>query len=50
MAQSATEAEFIVATATVNQTLWKRRIFFDLHMEQKFNTEVHVDNQVAIDI
>lgn len=47
VAQSMAEAEFITAAA-VNQTLWLRKIFSDLHMEQKVNTEIHVHNQGAI--
>ena len=44
MAQSTTEAEFVVATATINQTLWLRKIFVDLHAKQTQGTEVFVDN------
>ncbi|XP_068461649.1 uncharacterized mitochondrial protein AtMg00810-like [Phaseolus vulgaris] len=50
VAQSTAEAEFIVATAAVNQALWLRKIFFDLNLEQKQSTKIHVDNQAAIAI
>ena len=50
VAQSTVEAKFIVATAAVNQALWLRKILFDLNLEQKQSTEIHVDNQVAIAI
>ncbi|KAL0361586.1 UNVERIFIED_CONTAM: Retrovirus-related Pol polyprotein from transposon TNT 1-94 [Sesamum radiatum] len=47
VAQSIAEAEFIAATATVNQALWLRKIFLDLDLEQKENIEILVDNQAA---
>lgn len=47
MEQSTTEVEFIVAMGTVNQTLWLRKIFSNLHMKQKANTKIHADNQTA---
>ena len=50
VAQSTAEAEFIAATATVNQALWLRKVLTDLHLEQKETTEVMVDNQAAIAI
>ncbi|KAF2286048.1 hypothetical protein GH714_009932 [Hevea brasiliensis] len=50
VAQSTVEAEFIAATATVNQALWLRKLLADLHMEQKESTKVFVDNQAAIAI
>lgn len=48
MARSTTETELIITTAAVTQTLWLKKIFSYMHMEQKVNTEVHVDNQAAI--
>nr|KYP52897.1 Retrovirus-related Pol polyprotein from transposon TNT 1-94 [Cajanus cajan] len=50
VAQFTTEAEFVVATAAVNQVLWLRKILIDLNMEQKVSTEVFVDNQATIAI
>ncbi|KAF2297057.1 hypothetical protein GH714_016190 [Hevea brasiliensis] len=50
VAQSTAEAEFIVATAAVNQALWLRKILNDLDLEQKGSIEVFVDNQAAIAI
>lgn len=50
VAQSTAEAEFIAATAAVNQALWLRKILSDLHLEQEATTEVMVDNQAAIAI
>ena len=50
MAQSTAEAEFVAATAEVNQALWLRKSFGDLHMNQTKGTEVFVDNQSAIAI
>jgi len=50
VAQSTAEAEFIAATAAVNQVLWLKKIMCDLHMEQKDKTEIFVDNQAAIAI
>jgi len=50
VAQSTAEAEFVAATAAVNQALWLRKIFGDLHMNQTKGTEVFVDNQSAIAI
>ena len=50
VAQSTAEAEFVAATAAVNQALWLRKILADLHMEQTKGTEVLVDNQATIAI
>ncbi|WMV55064.1 hypothetical protein MTR67_048449 [Solanum verrucosum] len=50
VAQSTAEAEFIAATAAVNQALWLRKIMCDLNMKQKEGTEVFIDNQAAISI
>ena len=50
VAQSTAEAEFIAATAAVNQALWLKKLMHDLNMEQKDNTEIFVDNQAAIAI
>jgi hypothetical protein len=50
VAQSTAEAEFIAATAAVNQALWLRKLFCDLHLKQQNDTEVFVDNQAAIAI
>lgn len=50
VAQSTAEAEFIAATAAANQVLWLKKIMCDLHMEQKNDTEIFVDNQAAIAI
>lgn len=50
VAQSTAEAEFVAATAAVNQALWLRKILMDLNLEQKESTEIFVDNQAAIAI
>lgn len=50
VAQSTAEAEFIAATAAVNQALWLRKILADLQMAQTDSTKVFVDNQAAIAI
>ncbi|KAL5823512.1 hypothetical protein ACOSQ4_021412 [Xanthoceras sorbifolium] len=50
VAQSIAEAEFIAATAAANQVLWLKIFLCDLHMEQKDNTEIFVDNQAALAI
>jgi hypothetical protein len=50
VAQSTAEAEFMAATAAVNQVLWLRKILADLNLEQTKSTEVFVDNQAAIAI
>ncbi|KAJ8764765.1 hypothetical protein K2173_009165 [Erythroxylum novogranatense] len=50
VAQSTAEAEFIAATAAVNQALWLKKLLCDLDMKQKNVTEVFVDNQAAIAI
>ena len=44
------EAEFIAATATVNQALWLQKILSDLSMEEREPTEISVYNQAAIAI
>ena len=44
VAQSTVEAEFVAATSAVNQALWLRKIFSDLHLEQKEDTTIFVDN------
>ena len=50
VAQSTAEAEFIAATAAVNQVLWLQKILSDLSMEEKEPIEISVDNQAAIAI
>jgi hypothetical protein len=50
VAQSTAEAEFIAATAAVNQALWLQKLLRDLHMEGEEATEISVDNQAAIAI
>ncbi|CAL5368182.1 unnamed protein product [Camellia sinensis] len=44
------EAEYVAATAAVNQALWIRKLMTDLHMEQQESTQIFVDNQAAISI
>ena len=44
IAQSTAEAEYVAATAAVNQALWLRKIFADLHMKQNEPTQIHIDN------
>ncbi|CAL5347060.1 unnamed protein product [Camellia sinensis] len=50
IAQSTAEAEYVAATAAVNQALWIRKLMTDLHMEQQESTQIFVDNQAAISI
>ena len=50
VAQSTAEAEFVAATAAVNQALWLKKILIDLNLEQKESTKILVDNQAAISI
>jgi hypothetical protein len=50
IAQSTAEAEYVAATAAVNQAIWIRKLMADLQMEQKESTQILVDNQVAIAI
>ncbi|XP_070002273.1 secreted RxLR effector protein 161-like [Nicotiana tabacum] len=50
IAQSTAEAEFVAATASINQALWMKKIACDLGLEIKKSTEVFVDNQAAIAI
>ncbi|KAL8127241.1 hypothetical protein AgCh_014234 [Apium graveolens] len=44
-AQSTAEAEFVAATAAINQALLSRKIMTDLHMEQHEGMTIFVDNQ-----
>ena len=48
VAQSTTEAEHVVTTIVVNQTIWIRKLLANLHMEQNEPTHIYIDNQVAI--
>ena len=50
IAQSTAEAEYVVASAAVNQAIWIRKLMVDLQMEQKESTQILVDNQAAIAI
>jgi len=50
VAQLTAQAEFIVATKTVNQDLWLKKIMLNLDLEHQENTEVFVDNQETIAI
>lgn len=50
VAQSTAEAEFVVATAAVNQAIWLRNILADLGLKQEQSTPIFVDNQAAISI
>ncbi|RZB85360.1 putative isomerase BH0283 isoform B [Glycine soja] len=50
MKSTTAEAEYVTATAVVNQAIWLRRILADLHMEQKEPTQILVDNQAVISI
>ncbi|GMP62936.1 LOW QUALITY PROTEIN: hypothetical protein CsSME_00024846 [Camellia sinensis var. sinensis] len=44
IAQSTAEAEYVAATAAVNQALWFRKLLTDLHMEQEESTQIFVDD------
>ena len=48
VAQSSAKVEFFVATAAINQALWLRNILTDLHLEQKEDTKIFVDNRATI--
>ena len=50
VAQSTEEAEFIAATAAVNQALWLKKLMDDLLLKQEEGIEVFVDNQAALAI
>ncbi|XP_047264317.1 uncharacterized protein LOC124896685 [Capsicum annuum] len=50
VAQSTVEAEFIAATATVNQAIRLRKILIDLQLEQEESTAMFVDNQDVVAI
>ena len=50
VAQSTAEAEFIAATAAVNQALWLKKLMDDLHLKQEEGIEVFVDNQATLAI
>ncbi|KAK8672471.1 hypothetical protein V6N13_110839 [Hibiscus sabdariffa] len=50
VAQSTTEAEYIAASAAVNQVVWLRKILTDLRHKQEEATKVMVDNKSTIDI
>ena len=50
VAQSTVEAEYVAATAAVNQAIWLRNILADLCLEQNEPTQIFVDNQAAISI
>jgi len=50
VAQSTAKAEFIAATAAVNQALWLKKLLIDLNLEQEGSIMVFVDNQAAIAI
>ncbi|KAG8485451.1 hypothetical protein CXB51_021502 [Gossypium anomalum] len=50
VAQSTTEAEYIVAAVAVNKAIWLRKLLCDLNEEQLEPTEIKVDNQSAVAI
>lgn len=50
VAQSTAEVEFVATAAAVNQALWLTKILNDLHLEQKEETEIFINNQAAIAI
>lgn len=50
VAQSNAEAEFIAATAVVNQVLWLKKVLCDLDIQHNDKTETCFDNQAAIAI
>ncbi|KAK9672905.1 hypothetical protein RND81_12G133600 [Saponaria officinalis] len=50
VAQSTAEAEYVAASAAVNQVIWLRKILDDLGYKQNEATEVLVDNKSAIAI
>ncbi|KAI6695879.1 hypothetical protein NL676_023589 [Syzygium grande] len=50
VAQSTAKAEFIAATAAVNQALWLKKMMDDLHLEQEEGIEVFVDHQATLAI
>ncbi|XP_074282806.1 phenylcoumaran benzylic ether reductase POP1-like [Silene latifolia] len=50
VAQSTAEAEYVAASAAVNQVIWLRKILQDLGYKQEGATKVMVDNKSAIAI
>ena len=50
VAQSTAEAEYVAATAAVNQALWLRKLLADLNQVQQEATQIFVDNEAAIAI
>ncbi|XP_071920752.1 secreted RxLR effector protein 161-like [Coffea arabica] len=48
--QSTAEAEYVAATAAVNQALWLRKLLADLNQVQQEATQISVDNEAAIAI
>ena len=50
VAQSTAKAEFIAATAGVNQVLWLKKVLCDLHMQQNHTAEIFIKNQATIAI
>ncbi|KAJ6957687.1 hypothetical protein NC653_039603 [Populus alba x Populus x berolinensis] len=42
---SRAEAEYVVATAAMNQAIWIRKLMANLQMKQKESTQILIDNQ-----
>lgn len=48
MAQSTTEAEYIVTLNFVNQTFWRKKITTNLRFQSNNATEILCDNKSAL--
>ncbi|WRX21874.1 Reverse transcriptase [Theobroma cacao] len=50
VAQSSAESEYVAAAEATNQALWLRKLLVDIKFEQKFLTDLFIDNKSAIAI
>ncbi|KAA3477642.1 laccase-2-like [Gossypium australe] len=50
VAQSTTEAEYIATATAISQTLWLRKLMFDLNLIQWEITKIYYDNQSVVSI
>ncbi|EOY21445.1 Uncharacterized protein TCM_012998 [Theobroma cacao] len=50
VAQSSVESKYVVAAEAANQAFWLRKLLMDIKFEQKFPTNLFIDNKSAIAI
>ncbi|WRX25989.1 Reverse transcriptase [Theobroma cacao] len=50
VAQSLAESEYVAAAEAAYQALWLRKLLMDIKFEQKFPTDLFIDNKSAISI